>query len=48
MRGYRVRIHLGPAQWIDTVIYADTWFNARTLAEGQSPIGRADYLGEAV
>ena len=47
MRGYRVRIHLAPAQWIESVIYADTWFNAQALAEGQSPVGRADYLGEA-
>ena len=47
MKGFRVRIHHGPAQWTDTVVYADTWFNAVRLAEGQSRVGRADFLGEA-
>ena len=47
MSGYTIRVFLGSSNWMDTVIYADTWFNAVKLAEGQSPVGRAQFLGNA-
>jgi hypothetical protein len=45
MSGYSIRVFLSSSNWMDTVIYADTWFNAVKLAEGQSPVGRAQFLG---
>lgn len=47
MYGYRFRIFTSASTWIDTVVYADTTYNATKLAEGQSPVGRAIYLSEA-
>lgn len=47
MRGFRVRVFLNESRWNDIVITADTWFNAQDIGIGQSPIGRAQYLGEA-
>lgn len=47
MRGYNVRIFLSESRWTDTVIYADTWFNAQAMGQGQSPISRAVFLSEA-
>jgi hypothetical protein len=47
MRGYVIRIFLSESNWVDSTIYADTWFNAEKLARGQSPVGRVHYLGEA-
>jgi len=47
MYAYNVRVFLSNSNWVDTVIRADTWFNAVKLAEGQSPIGRATFLSEA-
>ena len=47
MSGYTIRVFLSSSNWMDTVIYADTWFNAVNLAEGQSPVGRAQFLGNA-
>jgi hypothetical protein len=47
MSGYSIRVFLSSSNWMDTVIYADTWFNAVKLAEGQSPVGRAQFLGNA-
>jgi hypothetical protein len=47
MSGYSIRIFLSNSNWMDTVIHADTWFNAVKLAEGQSPVGRAQFLGNA-
>lgn len=47
MYRYNVRIFLTDSRWMDSVITADTWFNAQMLAQGQSPVGRAIFLGEA-
>jgi hypothetical protein len=45
MNGFRVRIFLTESRWMDTVVHADTWYNAVSLAEGSSPLGRAVLLG---
>ena len=47
MYRYQVRVFLSESRWVDTVIQADTWFNAQSIGTGQSPIGRAIFLGEA-
>ena len=47
MNRYLVRIMLAESRWMDTVIVADHWFNARDIGIGQSPIGQATYLGSA-
>ncbi len=44
MRGYRVRVFLSESRWNDVVIYADTWFDAQAMGQGQSPVGRATFL----
>jgi hypothetical protein len=47
MRGYVVRIWLTDSRWLDSVIQADTWFNAQSMGLGQSPVNRAQFLYEA-
>lgn len=47
MRGYKVRVFLSESNFMDVVINADTWFNAQSLGQGQSPISKAIFLGEA-
>jgi len=47
MRGYVVRVWLSESRWIDSTIYADTWFNAQSMGQGQSPLSRAQFLYEA-
>ena len=47
MRAYNVRVWLSESYWMDTVIYADTWFNAQLMGQGQSPVGQAVFLSEA-
>lgn len=47
MRSYRVRVFLNESRWNDIVISAETWFDAESMGRGQSPVGRATYLGEA-
>jgi hypothetical protein len=47
MRGFRVRVFLSESNFMDIVITANSWFNAKSLGEGQSPIGKAIFLGEA-
>ena len=47
MNAYMVRVFLSESRWADTKIFADTWFNAQDLGRGQSPIGRAQFLGNA-
>ncbi len=47
MRGYTIRVFLSESRWTDVVIYADTWFNAQALGQGQSPVSKAVLLGEA-
>ena len=44
---YSIRIFLSESRFIDSVIQADTWFNAQLLGQGQSPVGKAIFLGEA-
>jgi hypothetical protein len=45
MNGFRVRVFISESKWMDIVIQADTWYNAVSLAEGSSPLGRAVLLG---
>jgi len=47
MRGYRIRLFLSESRWQDTVIFADNGWNAQSMAQAQSPVGRAILLGEA-
>jgi hypothetical protein len=47
MNKYLVRVFLSESRWSDNVIHANAWFIAQLLGQGQSPIGRAIYLGEA-
>lgn len=48
MRQFRVRIFINEGRFQDTVIYADNPYNAEDIGRGQSPIGRASFLGEVV
>lgn len=45
MNAYMVRVMLSESRWADVKIYADTWSIAQDLGRGQSPIGRAQFLG---
>ena len=47
MRSYRVRVFLNESRWNDVVITAETSFDAESMGRGQSPVGKAIYLGEA-
>ena len=47
MNAYRVRVFLTEAQFMDTVLFADNWYNAQALGQGQSPVGMAIFLGDA-
>jgi hypothetical protein len=47
MRSYKVRVFLSESNFTDVIINADTWFNAQSLGQGQSPIRKAIFLGEA-
>lgn len=47
MTAHRVRIFITESQFMDTIVHADGWYNAQALAQGQSPVGKAIYLGEA-
>ena len=47
MRSYKIRVFLSESNWTDILINADTWFNAQALGQGQSPIRKAIFLGEA-
>lgn len=47
MRSYRVRVFLSESRWNDIVITAETSFDAESMGRGQSPVGKAIYLGEA-
>jgi hypothetical protein len=47
MNRFLVRVFLNESNWSDSVIYADSWFQAEAMGKGQSPVGRAQYLGEA-
>ena len=44
---YRVRVMISESRWSDIVITSDSWFNAVAIGQGQSPIGKAMFLGEA-
>ena len=47
MRGYVIRVFFSESRWNDTVIHADTWSNALSMGQGQSPVSRALFLYEA-
>ncbi len=47
MNAYRVRIYLTESRFMDTIVHADSWYNAQSLGEGQSPVGLAIFLGDA-
>lgn len=47
MRMFRVRIFLSESRWNDVVVPGMTSWDAERLAQGMSPIGRANFLGEA-
>jgi len=47
MTRYNIRIFLTETRFIDSVIQADNSTNAQLLGQGQSPIGRAVFLGDA-
>jgi hypothetical protein len=47
MNRYSVRVFLSESNWVDTIIMAPTWFQAEQMGKGQSPVGRAQFLGEA-
>ena len=46
MKSYLIRVFITESQWTDTVISADSDYNAQSLGRGQSPIGRAVLLRE--
>ena len=46
-QAFRIRVWLSESRFTDTIIMADFWFNAEALGKGQSPIGRAVFLGNA-
>ena len=46
MKSYLIRVFISESQWTDTVIRADSDYNAQSLGRGQSPIGRATLLRE--
>ena len=48
MTGHRVRVFLTESYFQDLVIHAENWFSAQALGQGQSPVGRAIYLGEVL
>ena len=45
MNGFRVRVWVAEHRFMDTVIHADTWYNAGALGEGQRPVRKAVLLG---
>lgn len=47
MNRYRIRVCISESRWTDIVITANAWFIALALGQGQSPINKAMYLGEA-
>lgn len=47
MKMFRVRIFLSEYRWNDIVVPGNTCWDAERLAQGMSPIGRANFLGEA-
>lgn len=44
MYKFLVRVFMTESRFMDTVVHADTWFNAHALGIGQSPINKAIYL----
>jgi len=47
MRNFRVRVYMSESYWADIVIAAENWLMAQMLGMGQSPIKKAQLLGEA-
>jgi len=47
MNTFRVRVFLTESYFTDMVFNADNWIVAQMLGMGQSPIGKAIFLGEA-
>jgi hypothetical protein len=47
MYRYNIRVCISESRWTDIVITANSWSNALALGQGQSPINKAIYLGEA-
>lgn len=47
MRMYRVRVFLSESRWNDMVLPGMTSWDAERLGQGMSPVGRANFLGEA-
>ena len=48
MTKHRVRVFLSESNWTDVVFVCENSYAAENLGRGQSPIGRAIYLGELV
>lgn len=48
MNSYRIRVFISESLWNDIVIQAATWSMAQAMGQGQSPVGKAIYLGEAL
>jgi hypothetical protein len=44
---FRIRIFLSESNWNDTVVPGENRWKAEALAKGMSPIGRAQFLGDA-
>jgi len=47
MRNFRVRVFMSESYWADVVIPAENWIMAQMIGVGQSPISKAQFLGEA-
>jgi hypothetical protein len=47
MNQYRVRVFLSKSNWQDLVLSGDNCWIAEKIGIGMSPIGRAQFLGEA-
>ena len=47
MNQYRVRVFLSESNWQDMVLSGDNCWAAEAIGRSMSPIGRAQFLGEA-
>jgi hypothetical protein len=47
MKMFRVRLFLSESRWNDIELPGYTCWDAENLGRGMSPIGRAQFLGEA-